>query len=130
MHTWDCKNPVTEKTSLVLSSDGYTEFTGQRGKREAFGAEGTSCGNHSGWEGTWQVWEGESRPVWPVCRLRKRMVGHQIGEVRRGPTVEGLTGHVQPLSLCSRNPEHTVFRKDPWRFRVESRLERGQMQVD
>lgn len=58
------------------------------------------------------------------------MVGDQIGEVMRGPTVEGLIGHVQPLSLSSRNPEHTVFRKDPWRFRVKSRLERGQMQVD
>lgn len=49
--TWGSKNLVSEKTSLVLRSGGYTKFTGQRGKGETFGAEGTSCGNNLGWEG-------------------------------------------------------------------------------
>lgn len=92
---WGCENPVTE-IALVLRPDGYSEFTGQR-KRGAF-CRRSILWKHSGWEGAWQVWEAERRPMCPTCRLRKRMVGNQTGQVGWGQTAQDLIGHVKALS--------------------------------
>ena len=68
----DGREGFPEEMTLVLRSDGYTET--HRAERRSIPCRGLD----SRQEGAWQVREADGRPVWPTCRLRRRVWGTRL----------------------------------------------------